>query len=69
MREKPGTHEQAVLLIEESERVLGRRIMAFNKKDAMQVTGCRRTIIDRWFGENTTLSAVDLARRMCVGDG
>ena len=68
MREKPGTHEQAVLLIEESERVLGRRIMAFNKQDAMRVTGCRRTIIDRWFGANTTLCAADLARRLCVGD-
>ncbi|MBQ8401532.1 MAG: hypothetical protein IJX14_06335 [Clostridia bacterium] len=68
MREKPGTHEQAALLIEESERVLGRRLMVFNKKDAMTVTGCRRTLADRWFGANRTLSAVDLARRMCVGD-
>lgn len=68
MMEKPGTHEQATILIEESERVLGRRIMVFNKKDTMRVTGCRRTQVDRWFGKNSALSAVDLARRMCVGD-
>lgn len=68
MREKPGTHEQAALLIEESERVLGRRLMVFNKKDAMAVTGCRRTRIDRIFGKDDALCAVDLARRMCVGD-
>lgn len=67
MREKPGTHDQAALLIEESERVLGRRVMVFNKKDAMRVTGCRRTMVDRWFGADTALCAVDLARRMCVG--
>lgn len=68
MREKPGTHEQATLLIEESERALGRRTMVFNKKDAMRVTGCRRTLVDRWFRNNDALCAVDLARRMCVGD-
>lgn len=68
MREKVGTHEQAVMLVEEAERVLGRRIMVFNKIDAMRVTGCRRALVDRWFGDNKNLCAVDLARRMCVGD-
>lgn len=68
MREKQGTHDMAVLLIEQSERTLGRRVMVFNKKDAMAVTGCRRTAIDRIFRNDTTLCAVDLARRMCVSD-
>jgi hypothetical protein len=68
MRDKPGTHEQAALLIEESERKLGRRLMVFNKKDTMRVTGCRRTLVDRWFGNDDALCAVDLARRMCVSD-
>lgn len=68
MREKPGTHDQAALLIDEAERKLGRRLMAFNKKEAMTVTGCRRTNVDRWFGSNDTLAVVDLARRMCTGD-
>lgn len=68
MRDKPGMRETAELLITESEKVLGRRCMVFNKKDAMAVTGCKRVYIDKVFGGDRTLCAVDLARRICAGN-
>ena len=67
MKEKEGTHDMARMLIEEAETKLGRRILEFNKKDAMVVTGVSRWRIDQLYKGDSKLCAVDLARRMCVG--
>lgn len=64
MRDKPGMRDIAELLITEAEKVLGRRVMLFNKTDARAVLGCGRSDIDRLFGGDRRLSAVDLARRI-----
>lgn len=66
MRDKPGMRDTAELLIMESEKVLGRRVMLFNKTDARAVLGCSRCEIDKLFGCDRRLGAVDLARRICV---
>lgn len=68
MREKPGTHEMARLIIDMSREKLGGERLVYCKRDAMTVLGCSRSRVDQIYKSDKILNAVDLARRICVSD-